>query len=387
MTYLTILIPCLNEADTIESCIKKAQQFINNNDIDAEILVADNGSTDNSKSIALNNKVRVVDVEEKGYGSTLLKGIKKSNGKFVIFADSDDSYDLSNLEPFIQKLKEGYDFVTGNRFKGNIKKGAMPFLHQYFGNPFLSFLGRIFFNNKIGDIHCGIRAFNKDKILNLNLYSQGMEFSIEMIARASFENLNITEVPTDLEKDGRKKNRPHLKTWQDGWRHLVFLLLYTPRWLFYYTGLTFFGTGIILFIITIFGKLDLKFLNISLDIFTLFGGCIFLLVGTQAFTFGILVSHHANKMKIIPLGKKNKDYLLRNLNLNYFFYTSIILFLLGVAGVIVSFSYWSYFDFGEVNIEAMSRIIFPSGTAIAMSIQLAITAFLANFMNIKYNKE
>ena len=143
MTYLTILIPCLNEADTIESCIKKAQQFINNNDIDAEILVADNGSTDNSKSIALNNKVRVVDVEEKGYGSTLLKGIKKSNGKFVIFADSDDSYDLSKLEPFIQKLKEGYDFVTGNRFKGNIKKGAMPFLHQYFGNPFLSFLGSV----------------------------------------------------------------------------------------------------------------------------------------------------------------------------------------------------------------------------------------------------
>lgn len=387
MTYLTILIPCLNEADTIEACIKKAKQFINKSNIDAEILVADNGSTDSSRSIAENNNVRVIDVKQKGYGSTLLEGIKNSKGKFVIFADSDDSYDLSKLEPYIEKLKEGYDFVTGNRFAGKIKKGAMPFLHQYFGNPFLSFLGRVFFKNKIGDVHCGIRAFNREKILNLNLYSQGMEFSIEMIARASLENLKITEVPTDLDKDGRKNNRPHLKTWQDGWRHLVFLLLYTPRWLFYYTGSTFLGMGIILILLTIFGQLDIKFLNISIDIFTLFGGCIFLLVGTQAFTFGILVSHHANKMKIIPLGKKNKDYLLKNLNLNYFFYASIVLFLLGTVGVILSFNYWSYFNFGEVNIEIMSRIIFPSGTAIAMSMQLAITTFLANFMNIQYNRK
>ena len=384
---LTILMPCLNEEATIEVCIKKAKLFITNNKIDAEILVADNGSTDNSKSIAINNNVRVIDVSQKGYGSTLLEGIKNSKGKFVIFADSDDSYDFSKIEPFIAKLNEGYDLVVGNRFKGEIEKGAMPFLHQYFGNPVISFLGRIFLKNKIGDFHSGIRAFNKDKILNLNLYSSGMEFSVEMIARATLENLKIAEVPTILNKDGRNNTQSHLKTWQDGWRHLVFLLLYSPRWLFYYTGYAFLGIGIILFLSTIFGTLELKFLNISLDIFTLFGGCIFLLVGTQAFTFGILVSHHAHKMKIIPLGKKDKNYLIRNLNLKYFFYISIILFLLGSAGVIFAFNYWSDFDFGQVNIKIMSRILIPSGTAIAMSLQLAITTFLANFMNIKYNKE
>ena len=384
---LTILMPCLNEEATIEVCIKKAKLFITNNKIDAEILVADNGSTDNSKSIAINNNVRVIDVSQKGYGSTLLEGIKNSKGKFVIFADSDDSYDFSKIEPFIAKLNEGYDLVVGNRFKGEIEKGAMPFLHQYFGNPVISFLGRIFLKNKIGDFHSGIRAFNKDKILNLNLYSSGMEFSVEMIARATLENLKIAEVPTILNKDGRNNTQSHLKTWQDGWRHLVFLLLYSPRWLFYYTGYAFFGIGTILFLSTIFGTLELKFLNISLDIFTLFGGCIFLLVGTQAFTFGILVSHHAHKMKIIPLGKKDKNYLIRNLNLKYFFYISIILFLLGSAGVIFAFNYWSDFDFGQVNIKIMSRILIPSGTAIAMSLQLAITTFLANFMNIKYNKE
>ena len=384
---LTILMPCLNEEATIEACIKKAKLFITNNKIDAEILVADNGSTDNSKSIAINNNVRVIDVSQKGYGSTLLEGIKNSKGKFVIFADSDDSYDFSKIAPFIAKLNEGYDLVVGNRFKGGIAKGAMPFSHQYFGNPVISFLGRIFLKNKIGDFHSGIRAFNKDKILNLNLYSSGMEFSVEMIARATLENLKIAEVPTILNKDGRNNTQSHLKTWQDGWQHLVFLLLYSPRWLFYYTGYAFFGIGIILFLSTIFGTLELKFLNISLDIFTLFGGCIFLLVGTQAFTFGILVSHHAHKMKIIPLGKNDKNYFIRNLNLKYFFYISIILFLLGSTGVIFAFNYWSDLDFGQVNIKIMSRILIPSGTAIAMSLQLAITTFLANFMNIKYNKE
>ena len=159
---LTILMPCLNEEATIEACIKKAKLFITNNKIDAEILVADNGSTDNSKSIAINNNVRVIDVSQKGYGSTLLEGIKNSKGKFVIFADSDDSYDFSKIEPFIAKLNEGYDLVVGNRFKGRIEKGAMPFSHQYIGNPVISFLGRIFLKNKIGDFHSGIRAFNKD---------------------------------------------------------------------------------------------------------------------------------------------------------------------------------------------------------------------------------
>ncbi len=387
MNLLTILMPCLNEAATIGNCIKKAKNFLKENEIDGEVLVADNGSTDLSRNIATDNGARVIEVLEKGYGETLLEGIKNSKGKYVIFADSDDSYDFSNLSPFISKLDEGFDLVIGNRFKGKIKKGAMPLSHRYFGNPVLSFLGRIFFKSKIGDIHSGIRAFNKKKILNLNLYSSGMEFSVEMIARATLENLKITEIPTNLNKDGRKNSKSHLKTWEDGWRHLVFMLLYSPRWLFYYTGTVFFLIGLILGLSTISGTFKLEMLNVELDIFTLFGGCILCLVGMQAISFGILVSHHADKMKIIPLDKKNKNYLIKNLNLKYFSYLSIFLFLCGVLGIIFAFQYWSTFNFGRVNIDVMARILIPSGTAIAMSLQLGITTFLASFMNIKYNKK
>ena len=387
MTTLTILMPCLNESATIENCIKKAQTFIKNSKIDGEILVADNGSTDSSTEIAKRNGARVIQISEKGYGATLLNGIKNSKGKYIIFADSDDSYDFSDLQPFISKLEEGFDLVVGNRFKGKIKKDAMPFSHRYFGNPVLSFLGRIFFKSKIGDFHSGIRAFDKNKILNLNLHSSGMEFSVEMIARATLENLKVTEIPTTLSKDGRKNTKSHLKTWEDGWRHLVFMLLYSPRWLFYYTGSIFFIVGLILALTTISGTFKLELLNIELDIFTLFGGCIFCLVGMQAFSFGILVSHHADKMKIVPLKKENKNYFIKNLNLKYFSYLSIFLLLCGLLGIIFAFKYWSSLNFGRVNIDVMARILIPSGTAIAMSLQLAITTFLASFMNIKYNKK
>lgn len=380
-------MPCLNEAATIESCIKKAQNFIKNRKIDGEILVADNGSTDLSKDIAKKNGARVIEILEKGYGATLLNGIKNSKGEYVIFADSDDSYDFSDLQPFISKLEDGFDLVIGNRFKGEIKKGAMPISHRYFGNPVLSFLGRIFFKSTIGDFHSGIRAFKKEKILNLNLNSSGMEFSVEMIARATLENLKITEIPTTLSQDGRKSTTSHLKTWEDGWRHLVFMLLYTPRWLFYYTGIIFFVMGLMLALTTIFGTFKLDLLNIELDIFTLFGGCILCLVGMQAFSFGILVSHHADKMKIVPLVKKNKNNFVKNLNLKYFSYFTIFLLSCGIAGIIFAFKYWSSLNFGKVNIDVMARILIPSGTAIAMALQLAITTFLASFMNIKYNRK
>jgi glycosyltransferase involved in cell wall biosynthesis len=387
MTKLTILMPCLNEAATIERCIKKAQSFLEKSRIEGEVLVADNGSSDSSIDIAKKNNVRVIHISEKGYGATLLGGVKNSKGKYIIFADSDDSYDFSNLQPFIIELERGFDLVIGNRFKGLIKKGAMPILHKYFGNPVLSFLGRIFFKSKIGDFHSGIRAFKKEKILNLNLNSSGMEFSVEMIARATLENLKITEIPTTLSPDGRKTTSSHLKTWEDGWRHLVFMLLYSPRWLFYYTGITFFILGLIFALTTISGTFKLDVLNIELDIFTLFGGCILCLVGMQSFSFGILVSHHADKMKIVPLDKKNKNKFVKNLNLKYFSYFSIFLLMSGLAGIIFAFKYWSSLNFGKVDIDVMARILIPSGTFIAMSLQLAITTFLASFMNIKYNKK
>lgn len=219
---LTILLPVLNEEQTLGICIEKAKRFINKNNIKAEILISDNNSIDNSYKIATDMGARVTHVKEKGYGSTLIHGIKQAKGKYVIMADADDSYDLEHLELFIQKLDEGYDFVIGNRFKGGIEKGAMPFLHKI-GVPFLSLIGRIVCGSKIRDFHCGIRGFNRDAILKLNLECPGMEFASEMIVKAEKSRLKIVEIPTTLKKDGRNR-KPHLKTFRDGWKHLKYLI-------------------------------------------------------------------------------------------------------------------------------------------------------------------
>lgn len=222
---LTILIPCLNEAETLDACIKKAKDFIINNNIEGEILIADNGSHDGSQQIATDNKVRIINITNKGYGAALLGGINAASGKFIIMGDADDSYDFSKVNLFLTKLREGYDLVVGNRFAGNIEPGAMPFLHQYLGNPLLSFTGRMLFNTPCKDFHCGLRGFSKAKIINLNLQASGMEFASEMLIKATLEHLKITEVPTKLYVS--RRSRPsHLRTWRDGFRHLRLIFRY-----------------------------------------------------------------------------------------------------------------------------------------------------------------
>src|SRR5262245_48803765 len=232
----TILIPCLNEAETIGACIRKANRYFERrNTTVGEILIADNGSTDGSQNIARSLGARVVTVEERGYGAALLEGINSARGRFIIMGDADDSYDFSALQPFEESLRSGADLVMGNRFKGGIASGAMPFLHRYIGNPVLSFVGRLFFRIAVGDFHCGLRAFRADAIRSLGLKATGMEFASEMVVKSALAGLIITEVPTTLTKDGR--SRPsHLNTWRDGWRHLKFLLMYSPRWLFFVPG-------------------------------------------------------------------------------------------------------------------------------------------------------
>lgn len=229
-------MPCLNEEETLEKCINKAKHCLEKSKVKYEILIANNGSTDNSIQIAKNNGARVVCVKEKGYGSALIGGTKEAKGKYCIMGDADDSYDFSNLMPFIEKLREGFDFVIGNRFKGGIEKDAMPFLHRYIGTPVLSFIGRLLYKNKIGDYNCGIRGYNTKKILDLHLKCSGMEYVSEMIVKASLCNYKIAEVPTVLRKDGRNR-KPHLNTWKDGWRHLKFLLIHSPKWTFFYSSL------------------------------------------------------------------------------------------------------------------------------------------------------
>ena len=234
---LTVLMPCLNEVRTLAACVERAQRFLRRNGVVGEVLIADNGSTDGSQALAQSLGARVIHVRERGYGAALRAGIDAAHGRYVVMGDSDQSYDFLNLEPFVQALREGHELVVGNRFRGGIAPGAMPLLHRYLGNPVLSFLGRRFFGGPLRDFHCGLRGFRKSAIQQLHLVTPGMEFASEMIVKALQARLRITEVPTTLSKDGRGRP-PHLNTWRDGWRHLRFLLLYSPRWLFLYPGAT-----------------------------------------------------------------------------------------------------------------------------------------------------
>jgi glycosyltransferase involved in cell wall biosynthesis len=241
---LTILMPCLNEVRTLPACIDKANAFLAGSGLAGEVLIADNGSTDGSQDLARARGVRVIDVAERGYGAALRAGIAEARGRFVVMGDADDSYDFSSLQPFVDALRAGYQLVMGNRFAGGIAPGAMPWLHRYLGNPVLSFLGRLFFGGEVRDFHCGLRGFNRSAILDLHLVTPGMEFASEMIVKALQAKLRVTEVPTTLAKDGRDRP-PHLNTWRDGWRHLRYLLLYSPRWLFLYPGTTLALAGVL----------------------------------------------------------------------------------------------------------------------------------------------
>jgi len=240
---LTVVMPCLNEAETVATCVRKAMGFLAESGISGEVIVADNGSTDGSRQLAADAGARVVPIPERGYGNALMGGIIAARGEYVIMGDADDSYDFTNLMPFITELRKGNDLVMGNRFKGGIAPGAMPPLHRYLGNPVLSFIGRLFFPSAIGDFHCGLRGFRRDSAIALGLQATGMEFASEMVVKATLAKQKVTEVPTTLVKDGRSR-KPHLRSFRDGWRHLRFLLLFSPRWLFFYPGLVLLLVGL-----------------------------------------------------------------------------------------------------------------------------------------------
>ena len=263
---LTILMPCLNEEATVGLCVKKALGYLRGAKLNGEVVIADNGSTDDSQRIATAHGARVVHISERGYGSALMGGIAHARGRYVIMGDADDSYDFSDLDPFIEKFHEGYDFVIGNRFRGGIKPGAMPFLHRYLGNPVLSWIGRNFFNIPIGDFHCGLRGFKRSAILKLGLTCEGMEFASEMVVKAKLQDLRLAEVPTTLSPDGRNRPR-HLNTWRNGWRHLRFLLLFSPKWLFLYPGILLQFLGLTSMVLLIAGPFTIG--NLTLDVNTL----------------------------------------------------------------------------------------------------------------------
>jgi glycosyltransferase involved in cell wall biosynthesis len=376
---LSILMPCLNEAETLEICIQKALMSLRELDIAGEVIIADNGSTDGSQAIATRMGARVVPVAAKGYGSALMGGIMAARGVYIIMGDADDSYNFSNLGFFVHKLREGFDLVMGNRFQGGIKPGAMPPLHKYLGNPVLTWVGRLFFASPVGDFHCGLRGFRRDSILKLDLQTTGMEFASEMVVKASVYKLRITEIPTVLSPDGRSRP-PHLRTWRDGWRHLRFLLLYSPRWLFLYPGTALMIWGLIIVVWLLPGTQKIG--SISFDVHTLLYGAIAIIIGFQAVTFAFFTKIFAISEKFLPEDPKlNKIF--RYVTLETGLIVGVTLILIGIVGSFLSLTIWSETAFGSLDPSKTLRLVIPSLTCLTVGLQMVLSSFFLSVLGLK----
>jgi glycosyltransferase involved in cell wall biosynthesis len=375
---LTILMPCLNEAETLATCIAKAQSFLTRTGISGEIVIADNGSTDGSQAIATANGARVVPVPEKGYGAALAGGSDAAKGRFVIMADADDSYDFANLDLFVAALRDGADLVMGNRFAGGVAPDAMPWHHRYIGNPVLSFLGRLFFRTPVRDFHCGLRGFSRDAILRLKLRTIGMEFASEMVVKSTLSNLDVREVPTTLKKDGRSRP-PHLRSFRDGWRHLRFLLLFSPRWLFLYPGIMLLVVGLLAGAALIRGPVRLG--SVELDLHTFLVAALCVIVGVQSIAFAIIGRRFASRYGFIPRsGTYNR--ILESLTLERIQLVAVVLMLFGFAALVWGVGKWADRGFGELNPATTMRALIIALTALVTGFQLMMSGFMSSMINI-----
>ena len=377
---LTVLMPCLNEAETLEACVRKAMGWLSENGVQGEVLIADNGSTDGSQQLAQNLGARVVPVAMRGYGAALQTGIQNARGKYVIMGDSDDSYDFAHLTPFVEKLREGYQLVMGNRFRGGIQRGAMPPLHKYLGNPVLTTIGRVLFRSECKDFHCGLRGFDRDAILALDLRTTGMEFASEMVVKATLNKLRITEVPTTLAKDGRSRP-PHLRSWRDGWRHLRFLLMYSPRWLFLLPGALAIVIGLILGALVIPGTLILG--HIGLDIHTLLFASALIVIGYQAVTFAIFTKTYAIQQKLLP-ADPSFEAPFQYISLESGLIAGVVLLLAGLALCATAVVSWSQRDFGALNPEHTMRLFIPGVTALMLGVQTIFSSFFLSILGLSH---
>lgn len=380
---LTILIPCLNEAETIAICIGKAMGYLDRAAIIGEVLISDNGSTDGSIEIAQALGARVVRAPVRGYGGALSHGIAAARGRYVIMGDADDSYDFGDLSVFVAELRKGTQLVMGNRFKGGIAPGAMPTLHRYLGNPVLSALGRLFFRIKIGDFHCGLRGFDREAIDQLGLRTTGMEFASEMVVFASLHGLSMAEVPTGLAKDGRSRP-PHLNTWRDGWRHLRFLLLHSPRWMFGYPGAAMLALGAVLVVLLFPGQIWLGE-QVSLDVRAFLIGCLSLIVGVQSLTFGLIARRYTKRHNLLP-GFPGAQRLLDMISLERLLQLGGGVGLLGLAGLAYAGSIWAESGFGPIVDGQLLRVMMLSVSTIVIAVQLALSAFLLGVLEMRPNQ-
>jgi glycosyltransferase involved in cell wall biosynthesis len=376
---LSILMPCLNEAETLAVCIRQARAFLDSHDVKGEILVADNGSTDGSQQIAVAEGARVVNIPERGYGAALIGGITAARGTYVAMADADDSYDFGTLGPFLDRLRLGDDLVMGNRFLGGVAAGAMPPLHRYLGNPVLSFIGRLFFRAPVRDFHCGLRAFRRDTIMGLHLRTTGMEFASEMVVKSCLAGIKISEVPTTLKKDGRSRP-PHLRSFRDGWRHLRFLLLFSPRWLFLYPGLLLTAIGVVFSAILVRGPITVG--GSGFDIGSLLYAMGLTVVGYQAVLFAVLSKVYAQAEGFLPT-KPRFDAFQRRLSMEKGVTIGVAILVFGLVASGLSLLRWSNADFGSLPPDQSIRTVAPGVIGLMLGSQTILSGLFLSILRIR----
>lgn len=379
---VTVVLPCLNEAETVATCVRKAVRNLNEIGVVGEVIVADNGSTDGSQALARAEGARVVHIPTRGYGAAIRGGIQAARGRYVLMADSDDSYDLGNLGPFIESLRDGNELVMGNRFAGGIEPGAMPYLHKL-GNPVLSGIGKLFFNIPIGDFHCGIRGFDRHRILELDLHTTGMEFASEVVVQASLAGLKIAEVPTTLSKDGRSRP-PHLRTWRDGWRHLRFLLMYSPGWLFLLPGYAMMVAGLLGGYTTVRGPRAWG--SVVFDTGTLVVSAFLILMGMQLVLFWLAARSFASSLGLLPRSTSMERWL-RRITLERGVLVGLVATTAGAAGVAGALIRWRQSGFGELDPSTHLRLLVPSATAVVFGMQLMFGSFLLGISRLKLSDD
>lgn len=376
---VSIVMPCLNEATTLGVCIEQIRKMFAEHDISGEIVVADNGSTDGSRAIAESLGARVVAVSERGYGSALIGGIEAASGQFVVMGDSDCSYDFGHVPRFLAELRAGNDLVMGNRFRGGIKRGAMPALHKYFGNPVLTGIGRLFFRAPCGDFHCGLRGFTKQAYRRMNLRTTGMEFASEMVVKAALFRMRIAEVPTTLSPDGRNRP-PHLRSWHDGWRHLRFLLLYSPRWLFLYPGLLLMILGTLVGLLLLPGPKVVG--GVRLDVHTLLYAAMAVLLGFQSIVFAFLTKVFAISEGLLP-EDKNLNRLFSYITLESGLVVGFGLILVGLSASFLALGSWGATNFGLLDPEHSLRVVIPAVLSLTLGLEVIFSSFFLSLLGMK----
>lgn len=381
---LTILMPCLNEALTVGACVRQARAFLATSGIAGEVVVADNGSTDGSRELAQAEGARVVPVAERGYGAALRTGIVAAQGRFVIMGDSDCSYDFSRLESFVAALRSGQQLVMGNRFAGGIAPGAMPKLHRYLGNPVLSFVGRLFFKSPVRDFHCGLRGFERDAMLRLGLQSPGMEFASEMVVKATLHGLRIAEVPTTLSPDGRDRP-PHLRSWRDGWRHLRFLLIFSPRWLFLIPGAVALLLGLLGTLLLTFGPIE--FGEVGLGASSQIYLAALTVVGYQSVLFAILTKIYAQHEGFRIPRSRNFDRLERRISLESGALVGLALFLVGLGVAVWQFSVWAGTGFGPLEAATTIRTAVLAALFMMLGSQTIMAGMFLGVLKVGLRRE